>query len=141
MTNPDSIAGTVRGIYEWLYVQQTPGTDCQACGKCCDFERFGHRLYLTTPELVFFENQIPVSRLLPMETDVCPYRIDGKCSVYEERFAGCRIFMCKGDEQLQSMLSEAAIEQFKLLCREHNLPYEYMDLKTALNRLYRRHLG
>ncbi len=136
MTNNTAVAGAVRGIYEWLYVQQTPGADCQACGKCCDFERFGHRLYLTSPELVYFEQCIPVSRLVPMDGEVCPYRVDGKCSVYEERFAGCRIFMCKGDSNYQSMLSEAAVEQFKLLCREHDLPYEYMDLKTALNRLW-----
>ena len=26
---------------------------CRACGGCCDFEAFGHRLYVTTPEAVY----------------------------------------------------------------------------------------
>jgi len=108
---------------------------CKACGQCCDFESFGHRLFLTPPELIYFQvgltqNNIP---LLPMTTGVCPYRNDSKCSVYPWRFAGCRIFHCTGDADLQSRLSEDIIDQMKNLCRQYDLPYRYLDLKTALN--------
>ncbi len=108
---------------------------CKACGQCCDFESFGHRLFLTPPERIYFQvgltqNNIP---LLPMTTGVCPYRKDSKCSVYPWRFAGCRIFNCTGDAELQSQLSEQLIDQMKILCQQQNISYRYLDLKTALN--------
>ena len=28
--------------------------ECANCGNCCDFERFGHRLYVTTLEMLYF---------------------------------------------------------------------------------------
>jgi hypothetical protein len=67
-----------------------------------------------------------------MTTGVCPYRKDGKCSVYPWRFAGCRIFNCTGNADLQSQLSEGTITACKLLCEQLELNYRYMDLKSGL---------
>lgn len=125
----------IEQLYRLLQDKLSGGAGCRACGKCCDFESFGHRLYLTTPEWLYFrtklaENNIP---LMLMTTGVCPYRKDGKCSVYPWRFAGCRIFNCTGEADLQSRLSEESISQMKLLCQTHSLPYRYVDLKTAIN--------
>ena len=119
-----------------LLQERLCGAACRACGDCCDFESFGHRLYLTTPEWLYFkvklaENNIP---LLPMTTGVCPYRKDGKCSIYPWRFAGCRIFNCTGEADLQSELSEQSLEAVKSLCESYAMPYRYVDLKSALNR-------
>ncbi len=130
------IVDAVGGLYSRLEVNLSSSPmPCKACGQCCDFESFGHRLFLTSPELIYFQvgltqNSIP---LLPMTTGVCPYRKDSKCSVYPWRFAGCRIFNCTGDAELQSRLSEQAIDQMKNLCQQYDLPYRYLDLKTALN--------
>ncbi len=33
---------------------------CVASGKCCKFERYGHRLYVTTAELEYFAAVLPV---------------------------------------------------------------------------------
>jgi len=62
----------------------------------------------------------------------CPYNVGGKCTVYEYRFAGCRIFCCNADADFQSRLSESAIKKFKDLCTEFSIPYRYIDLPTAL---------
>lgn len=110
---------------------------CKACGRCCNFDSFGHRLYITTPELVYFrnnltENEIPI---LPMTDGVCPYRKDRKCSVYPWRFAGCRIFNCTGNVELQSRFSEETITLCKTLCLLHGLEYRYMDLKGGLENI------
>ena len=64
-------------------------------------------------------------------TTGCPYNIEGKCSVYEHRFSGCRIFSCKGDTDFQSRLSERALKKFKSLCTDLQIPYRYTDLATA----------
>ena len=125
----------IEKLYQQLEVQiaglNESGQPCRACGACCDFESFGHRLYLTTPELIYFSHYVG-QPLTVMTGGVCPYRIDGKCSVYPFRFAGCRIFQCKGDEAKQGELSEAVIVQFKQLCEQYNIAYRYVDLKTAL---------
>ena len=126
------IIEAVEEIYQNLDTQIE--SSCRACGNCCDFDTFGHRLYITTPELIYFrvklmENKIPV---LQMTNGICPYRKDGKCSVYRWRFAGCRIFNCTGDEDLQSRLSEETVNLYKTICVLHGLEYRYMDLKSGL---------
>jgi hypothetical protein len=68
-----------------------------------------------------------------MLTQQCPYLEDGKCTVRNYRFAGCRIFFCKADKDFQNNLSEKTIEKFKALCDKFNFPYRYVDLSTSLN--------
>jgi Fe-S-cluster containining protein len=130
------IVEAVQAIYQNLDKQiEASGQSCKACGRCCDFDSFGHRLYITTPELLYFkmkltENKIPI---LPMTDGACPYRKDKKCSIYPWRFSGCRIYNCIGDADLQSQMSEETIALFKTLCLLYRLDYRYMDLNNALN--------
>ena len=125
-------------IYNWLDLQVRNNRElagkCDACGKCCDFESFDHRLFVTPPELMYLAAKLGTENVKPMPTSRCPYNIDGKCTVYEYRFAGCRIFCCKADADFQSRLSESALEKFKSICTEFQVPYCYSDLATALNR-------
>ncbi len=107
---------------------------CNACGKCCDFDSYDHRLFVTTPELVYFASHISPDPIKPMTTGLCPYNIKSVCSVYPHRFAACRIFSCTGDVDAQNRLSEAAVAKLKSICEQFNIPYQYTDLKTALNR-------
>ena len=106
---------------------------CGACGKCCDFESFDHKLFVTSPELIFLASNLHGENLKPMKTGRCPYNAGGKCSIYEHRFSGCRIFSCKGDTGFQSGLSERALKKFKAICEQFQIPYRYTDLATALN--------
>jgi len=111
---------------------------CRACGRCCDFEAYDHRLFVTLPEVVYFAAMMeadgsgPVRRMVG---GVCPYREGALCAVHKHRFAGCRIFCCSGpmDAAAQGALSERAIRCFKAICRRYGLAYRYMDLKAALN--------
>ena len=140
------LLGKVAEIYDWLDTQIHENADlaglCDVCGKCCDFDGFDHRLFVTPPELMYLttgqqaanpgaENikSIPSNRPLGGK---CPYNIDGKCTVYEHRFAACRIFCCGADVDFQSELSESAMEKLKSLCVEFQIPYHYTDLATAL---------
>ena len=106
---------------------------CIGCGKCCDFEKFGHLLFVTTPELVFLLENLGKEKIKSMDNAVCPYNEKGKCTIYPLRFASCRIFFCKGDNDFQSRLSEISVKKFKSLCIEFSIPYIYSDLKAALN--------
>jgi hypothetical protein len=173
----------VGDIYKWLD-EQLAGQKavCEICGRCCDFKAFDHRLYVTTPEMMFFADKIgspnitghfiiakmACATVIPAEAGIqkldfnaipstkpiltatngdyemaskkmtigrCSYQVDGKCTVYKYRFAGCRIFCCKGDADFQSELTEAAVKKFKALCEKFQIPYRYVDLPTALKEL------
>jgi len=125
------ICDEVKKIYDWLDSNIKPlNNKCDACGKCCNFDSFGHKLFVTTPEMLHFSRK---NKILPMTGSNCPYQKDNKCTVYQSRFAGCRIFFCKEDKDLQNKLSEESIEKFKTLCDKFNLPYRYVDLAAAIN--------
>ncbi len=137
----------VARIYKWLDTQIRDNNElagkCSACGKCCNFngsasdngQGFDHRLFLTPPELMYLTANLGSENTRPMLSSRCPYNTNGKCSVYEYRFAGCRIFHCKADTDFQSRLSESALKKLKSLCTEFQIPYHYTDLATALNNL------
>jgi hypothetical protein len=135
---PDSqLIEKIAEVYNWLNSQIENHKDlagrCCACGKCCDFEGFDHKLFITPPELIFLKMSLHSENLKPMRTGQCPYNVRGKCSVYERRFSGCRIFSCKGDLDFQSELSEKALKKFKVICEQFQIPYRYIDLAAALN--------
>lgn len=126
-------------VYNWLNSRIEVHKDwvgqCCACGKCCDFEGFGHKLFVTPPELFFLKVNLRGESLKPMRAGRCPYNAGGRCGVYEYRFAGCRIFFCKGDLDFQNELSEKALKKFKAICEQFQIPYRYIDLATALKEL------
>jgi hypothetical protein len=137
LNTPSQIIQEVDAVYKWLDERLAQmDSSCRACGDCCDFESFGHKLYITTPELIYFQNRLsqPVKT---MTADVCPYCIDGKCTVYPYRFSGCRIFSCKGDTEKENALCEKAISKFKMVCNEYPIPYNYVYLKSGLEMLLR----
>ena len=126
----------VAEIYDWLERQITDSdmkNQCSACGKCCDFEGYDHHLFVTGPELMYLAENLGQENVKPMPSGRCPYNIEGKCTVYDYRFASCRIFSCSGDVDFQSELSESTLQKIKCLCEEFQIPYSYMELTFALN--------
>jgi len=167
MKNNSRLLKSVAEIYEWLDQQVRDNDDmsghCDACGKCCDFDAFDHRLFVTPPELMYLAANLATAltaetaesvekkeknkdkirrsnnaanlgdeKLKAMPTSRCPYQLDGKCTVYEYRFAGCRIFCCNGDADFQSRLSESVHKKLKSTCTEFQVPYHYAALATSL---------
>jgi len=136
MQSNSQILKKVAEIYDWLDSQIESHTElagrCEACGRCCDFKSFDHKLFVTPPELMYLAANLRGENAKPMKTSRCPYNISGKCTIYEYRFAGCRIFCCKGNADFQNGLSESAIKKFKSLCNEYQIEYRYSELATAL---------
>jgi len=126
----------VAALYDWIEMQLRQNPDragrCRACGACCDFPAYDHRLFVTPPELIYLAAQFDRRELAPMTTGRCPYQQDRQCTVHAHRCAGCRIFCCTGDPDFQSELSEAVLRRLKALCEKYRLPYRYQDLPAAL---------
>jgi Fe-S-cluster containining protein len=126
----------VAAIYDWIdsQIRQDPARAgrCKACGACCDFAAYDHRLFVTPPELIYLAAKLGSLSLKSMPTGRCPYQQGTDCTAHEHRFAGCRIFCCDGSPDFQSQLSEEALRQLKALCEEFRVPYRYQDLAAAL---------
>jgi len=109
--------------------QRKPG--CNVSGRCCRFEEFGHRLYVTTIELAAF--LAGASLAGPWDGTGCPYQVDGLCSVHAIRPFGCRIFFC---DQTATQWQQEQYERFhKELQRLHSelgVPYFYVEWREAL---------
>ncbi len=133
------LLGKVAEIYDWLDMQVRRCSElagaCKSCGNCCDFEGFDHRLFVTPPELMYLTENLGAENIKSMPTSRCPYNLDCKCTVYEYRFAACRIFYCDAGADFQSELSESALKKLKSLCTEFQIPYRYTGLADALNSL------
>jgi uncharacterized cysteine cluster protein YcgN (CxxCxxCC family) len=59
----------VAEIYKWLDLQIHNNSElagvCDACGKCCDFSKFDHRLFVTTPELMYLAANLGTESVKP----------------------------------------------------------------------------
>ena len=104
--------------------------ECSRCGQCCRFDEFDHRLFVTTPEMIYFRSHI---NIVPSGDGSCPWQKEGRCTVYEHRFSGCRIYSCRADPQQQGSLSEKVLGEFRRICDEFDLEYRYMDLRDFLS--------
>jgi Fe-S-cluster containining protein len=130
------ILADIAELYGWIdsQLRQNPSGAgrCAACGACCDFPAYDHRLYVTPPELMYLAAKLHVTALKPMPAGRCPYQQDRSCTVHEHRFAACRIFCCRGESAFQSELSEAVVKRLKTICERLDIPYQYQDLSAAL---------
>jgi Fe-S-cluster containining protein len=131
------IVAEVADLYDWIDSQLTQNAQrvgsCRACGACCDFAAYDHRLFVTPLELTYLAAKLNTPQLKRMTGGRCPYQHDSRCTVHEHRFAACRIFCCKGNSSFQSELSEAAVKRLKAICEKLGIPYRYQDLSTALS--------
>src|SRR5271167_788605 len=95
------VAEAVEGVYKAVQEavdQRRP--ICIASGRCCRFEEFGHRLYVTTLELAAFvraaNQSVGAERIAATfkswDGSGCPFQIGKLCGVHAIRPFGCRIF-------------------------------------------------
>jgi len=114
---------------------------CENCGKCCGFENFGHRLYVTTLEMLYFRHGSPHSgrpdnsvNKLKFTEGKCPYQKSRGCTRRRQRPAGCRIFFCRDlPTDFQNELSEMVQDRLKRLHQHFQAVYYYTDWLSWLN--------
>jgi Fe-S-cluster containining protein len=132
------VVAAVRGIYADVQTAtDTRKPICSASGKCCRFEAYGHRLYVTTIELAAFVAELsPRGQGRAWDGTGCPYQVDGLCSVHAIRPFGCRIFFCDPSAaQWQNEQYEAFHARIKRAHEDLNVPYRYVEWRAALAEL------
>jgi Fe-S-cluster containining protein len=107
---------------------------CNTSGRCCRFEEFGHRLFVTTIELAVFADEVG-ARGEDRGASVagCQYQIDGLCSVHAIRPFGCRIFFCDATAAVwQAEQYERFHARIRKLHDDLNIPYFYVEWREGL---------
>ena len=155
-----AIDSAIRALYTELDAAiAAKGPTCWSSGKCCKFDDFGHRLYVTGLEIAWFLGQVeaeeskvqgrksevesggdavgirlPQLAEPPEHPGACPYQIDDLCSTHTVRPLGCRIFFCQqGTEAWQQDLYEDYLNRLQSLHDQHGLEYRYMDWIAGLS--------
>lgn len=107
MNLKDKIEKELQGIYKELDEElakacpelvsgSSPG--CDACGECCNFDKFDHVLYATKIEVDYIKSNVLVPKKHPNK-NICPFLVDQKCTIRDYRTLGCRVFYCNPDYQ------------------------------------------
>lgn len=117
---------------------------CVLSGRCCHFEDFGHRLYVTTAELATFLHGFEHHNQSPQLTESiriwngqgCPFQVNKMCGVHSIRPFGCRIYFCdETSTQWQQEAYETFHARLKKLHDELAVSYFYTEWRMALQSL------
>lgn len=132
---PDVRAAVVK-VYESLAAETAVRKPlCVLSGRCCRFDEYGHRLYVTTIELAAF---IPEKQPADHNWDgtSCPFQIGKLCSVHSIRPMGCRLFFCdQSSNDWQHEQYEIFHAKLKSLHESLDVPYQYVEWRAALKQL------
>jgi Fe-S-cluster containining protein len=111
---------------------------CVVSGRCCRFEEFGHRLYVTTLELARFVHDLGTSSAMVEEWDGtgCPFQRAKLCTVHAMRPFGCRMFFCDATSTAwQNDAYERFHAELKRMHERLGVPYIYIEWRKALELL------
>lgn len=124
----------IKDIYDALGQAVTAkGPTCWTSGKCCNFNAYGHLLYVTGLEIAWYCRQI---EQIPGVIDLkapCPFQFDGLCSTHAIRPLGCRVYFCqKGTEDWQQDVYEQFQQQLISLHKDYDITYAYMEWRAGM---------
>lgn len=115
---------------------------CWISGRCCDFNAYGHRLYVTGLEITWClrrlgEHEQP-GVALPQAAQVAPdgpcvFQRDKLCTIHRLRPLGCRLFFCQeGTQQWQQQTYEHFQSALRRLHDDEAIAYRYMEWRSGL---------
>lgn len=115
---------------------------CVASGRCCRFEEFGHRLYVTGLETAWvlarargeLDRGIAATELASaVAAGTCPFLRGGLCGVHTIRPFACRTFFCDPRAAAwQTELHERMHARVRALHDEVGAAYRYGEWRAML---------
>jgi Fe-S-cluster containining protein len=125
----DAVANVYRALQDAIDLRRPR---CSTSGRCCRFDEFGHRLFVTTMEMGSFLHDVG---LLPQSIDrECPFQSGTLCSVHSVRPFGCRVFFCdETSVDWQRQQYEFFHSELKRLHECLGVAYYYVEWRQALS--------
>jgi Fe-S-cluster containining protein len=119
------------------------GPACWASGRCCNFEKTGHRLYTTGLEAAYTVARLAgltqPRGLTPSDVEQararggCPFQDGNLCGVHGVRPLGCRVYFCDRSAQAwQYDLTERGMARMRELHERHGIVYAYAEWRDLL---------
>ncbi len=136
------ISGELELLYERIAretAQRQPV--CDQSGRCCNFDAWGHRLYVTGLETAYLvtrldEPLMPERVARAREAGGCPFQKALLCGVHPLRPLGCRAYFCdESATDWQQDLSERMLAEIRALHDRHGVPYRYGEWRVMLEAL------
>jgi len=135
------VLAAVRGLYDDVQREVDARRPvCAVSGRCCRFEEYGHRLYVTTMELAAFVHAVDQARAEGRARSAergdgtgCPFQVAKLCGVHPFRPFGCRMFFCDATStEWQNEAYERFHGELKRLHETLGVPYAYVEWRQAL---------
>jgi Fe-S-cluster containining protein len=116
------------------------GPACWGSGRCCNFVKTGHRLYVTGLEAAYTVSRAgaPSAAALAaaIEGGGCPYQSLNLCTVHGDKPLGCRLYFCdRATQEWQHELYERLMIGLREVHERHDVPYVYAEWRGLLGRL------
>lgn len=114
---------------------------CWASGRCCNFDAFGHRLYVTGLETAYTLLRLPARNAIS-SSDVasarhrggCPFQLANLCAIHTIKPLACRLFFCDRSAQTwQQDLHELMLKRLRALHDHHAVEYRYGEWRDMLD--------
>lgn len=110
------------------------GPRCELSGRCCRFQEYGHRLYLTKAEADVLVADAPAAARELEDGVNCPWQDEnGRCTAREARPLGCRMFFC--DPAFSTHMERLGAlfhDRLKRLAEHLDYPWMYAPLHVHL---------
>lgn len=150
------IVEALESVYVDIAVEvERRGPACWASGRCCGFERAGHRLYVTGLEAAYTVSRLaapvePVRSALAqfraprpalsaasladaVVRGDCPFLEGNLCGVHAIKPLGCRVYFCDTSAQSwQQDLSERMLARVRAIHDEYSVEYRYGEWRAML---------
>lgn len=151
------VDSAIRGVHAHIARETAARSPrCDVSGRCCRFEEWGHRLYITGLEAAWFLQQAAAARHdqsnafagvhrahlsataidLAMTGDTCPFLNAKRCTVHAIRPMGCRVYFCDATARdWQNDLFEHCHRTIADLHEYESIPYEFGEWRAMLRRM------
>lgn len=138
VADPD-VASALEGVYAGVAdAVARRGPVCWASGRCCNFERTGHRLYVTGLEAAFCAARAGRGLSVGDVAEAaarggCPYQEANLCGAHGVKPLGCRVYFCdRTAQEWQHALAERSLEDVRRIHDAHGVPYRYGEWRAML---------
>ena len=110
---------------------------CWASGRCCNFAKTGHRLFVTGLEAAYTiaHAHAPTGAALDAAeaSGGCPYQAANLCGVHLDKPLGCRLYFCdRSVQEWQHDLYERLMLVLRALHDRHRIEYRYGEWRQML---------
>jgi len=142
LARQDDVSDRLEAIYAMIADQVDARRPvCTTSGRCCNFESYGHRLYVTGLEAAWCTLRLGKANQDLSTQSVedalarggCPFQAGLLCGAHEIKPVGCRTYYCDTTAQeWQEALTERAHGMVRALHASVGATYRYMEWRAML---------